>query len=72
MWSDVIDAMVDWAAAFDRQDPTLAIKNFIKIGERPSLIPVLVSYLKDRKMKVKFNGHESEVHSLNVYTTWSN
>ena len=63
--SAVIAAFVDWAAAFDRQDPTLAIKNFIKIGVRPSLIPVLVSYLKDRKMKVKFNGQESAEHSLN-------
>ena len=63
--SAVIAALVDWSAAFDRQDPTLAIKNFLNIGVRPSLIPVLVSYLKDRKMKVKFNGEESKEHSLN-------
>jgi hypothetical protein len=43
----------------------MAIKNFLNIGVRPSLIPVLVSYLKDRKMKVKFNGQESQEHSLN-------
>ena len=41
----VIAAMVDWASAFDRQDPTMAIKKFIKLGVRPSLIPILVSYL---------------------------
>ena len=63
--SAVIAALVDWSVAFDRQDPTLAIKNFLNIGVRPSLIPVIVSYLKDRKMKVKFNGEESKEHSLN-------
>ena len=31
----VIAAMVDWSAAFDRQDPTLAIKKFIELGVRP-------------------------------------
>ena len=62
--SAVIAASVDWAAAFDRQDPTLAIKGFIEIGVRPALIPILVSYLSERKMKVKFNGQESEVLPL--------
>ena len=40
--SAVIAAIVDWSAAFDRQDPTLAIMRFIEIGVRPSLIPILV------------------------------
>ena len=40
--SAVIAASVDWAAAFDRQDPTKAIQKFIEIGVRPSLIPVLI------------------------------
>ena len=58
--SAVIAASLDWAAAFDRQDPTLAIKKFIEMGVRPSLIPVLISYLSHRKMKVKFNEEESD------------
>ena len=60
----VIAASVDWAVAFDRQDPTLGIQKFIKLGVRPSLIPLLISYLTDRKMKVKFNGETSDFHSL--------
>ena len=60
----VIAAMVDWAAAFDRQDPTIAIKKFIELGVRPALIPLLISYLSDRKMTVKFNGATSERHGL--------
>ena len=34
----VIAAMVDWTSAFDRQDPTLGIQKFIKMGARPSLV----------------------------------
>ena len=51
----VIATMIEWAAAVDRLDLTLVIKKFIKLGVRPSLIPLLVSYLSERRMKVKFN-----------------
>ena len=62
--SAVIAATIDWAAAFDRQDPTLAIKSFIEIGVRPALIPILISYIDDRKMQVRFNGELSDILSL--------
>ena len=62
--SAVIAASVDWSAAFDRQDPTLSIKKFIELGVRPTLVPILISYLNERKMKVKFNGSKSETLSL--------
>ena len=62
--SAVIATSLDWAAAFDRQDPTIAIIKFIKLCVRPSLIPLLASYLTDRSMKVKFNGESSEIMSL--------
>ena len=58
--SAVIATSLDWAAAFDRQDPTLAIIKFIKLGVRAALIPLLISYLTDRKMQVKFNGEISD------------
>ena len=58
--SAVIARSLDWAAAFDRQDPTLAISKFIKLGVRPALIPLLTSYLTERKMQIKFNGELSE------------
>ena len=65
-WSAVIAASFDWMAAFDREDPTIAIKKFIDLGVRPSLIPLLISYsyLSDRQMKVRFNGEESDFLSL--------
>ena len=62
--SAVMAISLDWAAAFDRQDPSIAIQKFIKLGIRPSLIPLLVSYLTDRKMRVKFNGEISELFTL--------
>ena len=62
--SAVVATCLDWAAAFDRQDPTIAVKKFLELGVRPSLIPLLISYLSDRSMKVKFNGEESDLVDL--------
>ena len=62
--SAIILASLDWKSAFDHQDPTLAVKKFIQLGVRPSLIPVLADYLTNRKMKVKFNGEMSEFLAL--------
>ena len=60
----IIATCLDWSAAFDHQDPTLAIIKFIQLGVRPSLIPLLASYLTDRKIKVKFNGEMSAFLTL--------
>ena len=63
-YTAVVAAMVDWRSAFDRQDPTLAIKKFLKLGLSPSLVQILVSYLQNRKMTVKFNEKTSETYDL--------
>ena len=60
----VLAQLVDWSKAFDRQDPTKGIKSFIKNGVRPNLIPLLVSYFKDRKMIVKWHGRTSSTRDL--------
>ena len=60
----VILEMVDWSQAFDRQSHTLGIKSFIDNGVRPSLIPILISFFQDRKMKVKWKGTISSARSL--------
>ena len=62
--SAVIATSLDWAAAFDRQDPTIAVEKFLKMGVRPSLVPLLANYLSDRKMTVRFNNEISEIFSL--------
>ena len=46
------------------QDASLAIKNFLKLGLRPSLVQIFVSYLQNRKMMVKFKEKVSETHDL--------
>ena len=48
--SAVIMTSLDWSAAFDRQNPTIAIQKFIQLGVRPPLIPLLASYLTNRKI----------------------
>ena len=60
----VLAQLIDWSKAFDRQDPTLGIKAFIKNGVRPTLIPLLVSYFQQRKMIVKWNGTMSTTRDL--------
>ena len=49
----VLVQLVDWSQAFDRQCPQLGIESFIKNGVRKTVIPVLISYFQQRKMKVK-------------------
>ena len=61
----VIATLVDWKEAFPRQCPKLGIEAFIKCGVRSSLIPLLVNYLQDRTMKVKWNGITSTERKLN-------
>ena len=60
----VIAQLVDWAQAFDRQCPQLGIQSFIKNGVRKSIIPVLISYFQDRKMKVKWHNKLSTQRDL--------
>ena len=62
--SAIIALSLDWASAFDRQDPTIAIKKFLQMGVRESLVPLIANYLTDRKMTVKFNDAISEIQSL--------
>ena len=62
--SAVIATMLDWASAFDRQDPTLAIRKFLKMGVRTELIPVLSSYLTNRKMQVRLEDKLSSTYHL--------
>ena len=61
----VVANLVDWSKAFDRQCHTLGIKSFIQNGVRPSLIPILISFFEDRKMKVKWNNEFSSEYPMN-------
>ena len=60
----VIKASVDWASAFSRTDPTRTIAKFVKMGVRSSLINILIEFLEERQMTVKYNSEESALYSL--------
>ena len=61
----VICTMIDWKQAFDRQCPKLGINSFMKNGVRKSLIPLLINYLQNRKMCVKWKNEISDLKELN-------
>ena len=60
----VIAAAADFVSAFDKTDPTITASKFIKIGIRPSIIPILISYITNRKMVVKFKGTLTKPYDL--------
>jgi hypothetical protein len=60
----VLQASVDWASAFSRTDPTKTVTKIINMGIRPSLVSVLIEFLEDRQMSVKYNGQESSLFPL--------
>ena len=57
--------LVDWSQAFDRQSHKLGVQSFIENGVRPALIPVLVNFFQERKMRVKWKGHLTTLRKLN-------
>ena len=61
----VILNMVDWAQAFDRQSHRLGVQSFIDNGVRPALIPVLVNFFQNRRMRVKLKSFTSSLRALN-------
>jgi hypothetical protein len=60
----VLQASVDWASAFSRTDPTKTVTKMINMGIRPSIVSILIEFLEDRQMTVKFNTEVSSLFSL--------
>ena len=52
----VVAAAVDWASAFSRTDPTKTITKFVNMGLRSSLVNILIEFIEERQMSVKYNG----------------
>ena len=59
-----VSASVDWSDAFSRTDPTKTVQKLIWMGLRPSIIPIIIEFLEDRLMSLKFNGEESPLFHL--------
>ena len=62
--SAVVATAIDWMGAFDRLDPTTTITKLINLGVRRSLIPIIMEYMEDRRMTVRYNSAWSKWHSL--------
>ena len=62
--SAVISASCDWSNAFDRLDPTKTAQKLIQIGIRSSIVPVIISYMSNRKMIVKYKNCLSKPKDL--------
>ena len=62
--STVVATAIDWMGAFDRLDPTITVLKLINLGVRRSLIPIIMEYMEDRKMTVRYNSAWSKWHSL--------
>ena len=50
--------------AFEQNDPTKNAQNLIKLGLRPSLVPILIDFMSNRKMQVKCNGNMNKTRDL--------
>ena len=56
----VLATFVDWKDAFPNQCPKLGVEAFQKCGVRNSLIPILINYLQDRSITIKWHGKKSQ------------
>ena len=60
-----IASFIDWKEAFPRMCHILGIKSFIETGVRPALLPCLVNFFQDRRMRIKWKGILSKIQTLN-------
>ena len=60
----LVTSACDWSSAFDRIDPTWTAIKLSSLGIRASLIPVIISYMSNRRMIVKYRGVESKPKNL--------
>ena len=62
--SAVVATAVGWMGVFDRLYPTITIIKLVSLGVRPSLVPIIIEFLMDRRMTVRYNTASSKWHSL--------
>ena len=68
----IIASLIDWKDAFPRQCPKLGVQSFIKNGVRPALIPVLVNYFQDRKIRIHGGAPQGATLGILEYLSQSN
>ena len=60
----VLACMVDFSKAFNRQNHNLLITKLSDMGVPGWLLKIVIAFLKDRKMLVKYKGKQSGIRSL--------
>ena len=60
----VLASLVDFSKAFNRQDHAILITKLCDLGTPGWLLKIIISFLKDRSMKVKYKGKYSNIFSL--------
>ena len=60
----VLAVMVDFSKAFNRQNHNLLITKLSDMGVPAWLLKIVIAFLSDRKMIVKYKGKQSSVKSL--------
>ena len=60
----VLACLVDFSKAFNRQDHAILITKLCDLGVPGWLLKLVVSFLENRKMFVRYNGEQSRMFSL--------
>ena len=60
----ILAVMVDFSKAFNRQDHNLLITKLSDMGVPAWLLRVVIAFLSDRRMVVRYNGEKSSVKEL--------
>ena len=60
----VLACLVDFSKAFNRQDHSILVTKLSDMGVPGWLLRLVVAFLQDRKMKVKYKGKYSKLFSL--------
>ena len=60
----ILAVMVDFSKAFNRQNHNLLITKLSDMGVPSWLLQIVIAFLSDRKMRVRYKGKQSSVKSL--------
>ena len=62
--TSVLACLVDFSKAFNRQDHSILVTKLSDMGVPPWLLKVVISFLTDRKMFLRYKGETSGIRSL--------
>ena len=62
--TSVLACLVDFSKAFNRQDHSILITKLSDMGVPSWLLKIVISFLTDRKMVIRYKGETSGIRSL--------